>query len=43
MNMKIQTNIQLYLVWPTEKKFECIMVFEDDKWPCREMTISEEY
>ena len=34
--------LQLYLVWPTAKKFECIMIFKDDEWPGRKMTISEE-
>ena len=24
------------------KKFECIMIFKDDEWPYRKMTISEE-
>ena len=43
-NLKLQTNIQLCLVWSTEKKkFECIMIFQDDEWPGKEMTISEEY
>ena len=31
-----------YLVWPEAKKFECIMIFKDDEWPGRKMTISEE-
>ena len=34
--------LQLYLVWPTAKKFECIMVIKDDEWPGRKMNISEE-
>ena len=34
--------LQLYLVWPTAKKFECIMIFKDDELPGRKMTISEE-
>ena len=34
--------LQLYLVWPTAKKFECIMIFKDDEWPGRKMTIFEE-
>ena len=34
--------LQLYLVWPTAKKFECIMIFKEDEWPGRKMTISEE-
>ena len=24
------------------KKFECILIFKDDEWPGRKMTISEE-
>ena len=39
MNLKLQLN----LVWRTAKKFECIMIFQDDEWPGGEMTISEEY
>ena len=34
--------LHLYLAWPTAKKFECIMLFKDNEWPGRKMTISEE-
>ena len=38
--------LQLYLVWPGDRKNECIMNFQDDEWPGtsgREVTIAEEY
>ena len=37
-----EPELQLYLVWPYSKIFECIMIFKDDEWPGRKMTISEE-
>ena len=37
-----ESKLQLYLIWPTAKKFECIIIFKDDEWPGRNMTISEE-